>query len=246
MCYLIKNIMEQQLLEGQVEALLFSYGDFLSIKELQTTLHEESELKIKEALKKVQKKFENGFSFVIIEEGERYKMKIKEEFDTLASDLVANLEIPIHYLKVLSVIAYEQPVSKTRLAEIIGKNVQSEIAYLYRNKFLSYQKVGIGKFYRVTKKFYDYFQLEEDENFRKTADSNITTFFQSVEDLAEELQISVEEAQNILEMKNKSKGDLEDSESSENEGEEDENKENLEDELGTEEIEVEEDKNKSN
>lgn len=238
--------MEQQLLEGQVEALLFSYGDFLSIKELQTTLHEESELKIKEALKKVQKKFENGFSFVIIEEGERYKMKIKEEFDTLASDLVANLEIPIHYLKVLSVIAYEQPVSKTRLAEIIGKNVQSEIAYLYRNKFLSYQKVGIGKFYRVTKKFYDYFQLEEDENFRKTADSNITTFFQSVEDLAEELQISVEEAQNILEMKNKSKGDLEDSESSENEGEEDENKENLEDELGTEEIEVEEDKNKSN
>ena len=197
--------MEQQLLEGQVEALLFSYGDFLSIKELQTTLHEESELKIKEALKKVQKKFESGFSFVIIEEDERYKMKIKEEYDTLASDLVANLEIPIHYLKVLSVIAYEQPVSKTRLAEIIGKNVQSEIAYLYRNKFLSYQKVGIGKFYRVTKKFYDYFQLEEDENFRKTADSNITTFFQSVEDLAEELQISVEEAQNILEMKNKSK-----------------------------------------
>ena len=219
--------MEQQLLEDQVEALLFSYGDFLSIKELQTTLHEESELKIKESLKKVQKKFEEGFSFTVVEEAGRYKMKIKEEFDTLASDLVANLEIPVHYLKVLSVIAYEQPVSKTRLAEIIGKNVQSEIAYLYRNKFLSYQKVGIGKFYRVTKKFYDYFQLEEDENFRKTADSNITTFFQSVEDLAEELQISVEEAQNILEMKNKSKEDLEDSENSEN-GDEEQKKEDEE------------------
>ncbi|MCH8519609.1 MAG: SMC-Scp complex subunit ScpB [Nanoarchaeota archaeon] len=201
--------MEQQTLESQIEALLFSYGDFLSIKELQTTLHEESELKIKEALKKVQKKFEQGFSFIIIDEGGRYKMKIREEFDTLASDLIANLEIPQHYLKVLSVIAYEQPVSKTRLAEIIGKNVQSEIAYLYRNKFLSYQKVGIGKFYRVTKKFYDYFQLEEDEDFRKTADSNITTFFQSVEDLAEELQITVEEAKHILEMKNKSKEETE-------------------------------------
>ncbi|MFT4244306.1 MAG: SMC-Scp complex subunit ScpB [Candidatus Woesearchaeota archaeon] len=212
--------MEQIQLQAQIEALLFSYGDFLSIKELQTTLHEESELKIKEALKGVQKKFEEGFSFVVVEELGRFKMKIREEFDTLASDLVANLEIPIHYLKVLSVIAYEQPVSKTRLAEIIGKNVQSEIAYLYRNKFLSYQKVGIGKFYRVTKKFYDYFQLEEDEDFRKTADSNITTFFQSVEDLAEELQISVEEAQNILEMKNKSKEDLEDSQNNEDKKEE--------------------------
>lgn len=209
--------MEQSQLEYQIEALLFSYGDFLSIKELQTTLHEESELKIKDALRNLQKKFEEGFSFMILEENGRYKMKIKEEFDTLCSDLVANLEIPQHYLKVLSVIAYEQPVSKTRLAEIIGKNVQSEIAYLYRNKFLSYQKIGIGKFYRVTKKFYDYFQLEEDEDFKKTADSNITTFFQSVEDLAQELQISVEEAQHILEQKKKTK-----KEESEDSAEEDE------------------------
>ena len=229
--------MEQTQLESQIEALLFSYGDFLSIKELQTTLHEESELKIKDALKSVQKKFEEGFSFIIIEEGGRYKMKIREEFDTLASDLVANLEIPQHYLRVLSVIAYEQPVSKTRLAEIIGKNVQSEIAYLYRNKFLSYQKVGIGKFYRVTKKFYDYFQLEEDEDFRKTADSNITTFFQSVEDLADELQISVEEAQNILEMKNKSKDEVID-----NEEQKDDEDENKQEELESEEVEREEDK----
>lgn len=199
--------MERILLESQIEALLFSYGDFLSIKELKTTLHEESELKIKNALKNLQKKFEEEFSFVIIEENGKYKMKIKEEYDTLCSDLVANLEIPQHYLKVLSVIAYEQPVSKTRLAEIIGKNVQSEVAYLYRNKFLSYQKIGIGKFYRVTKKFYDYFQLEEDEDFKKTADSNITTFFQSVEDLAQELQISVEEAQHILEQKKENKKD---------------------------------------
>lgn len=214
--------MEQSQLEYQIEALLFSYGDFLSIKELQTTLHEESELKIKDALKNLQKKFEEGFSFMILEENGRYKMKIKEEFDTLCSDLVANLEIPQHYLKVLSVIAYEQPVSKTRLAEIIGKNVQSEIAYLYRNKFLSYQKIGIGKFYRVTKKFYDYFQLEEDEDFKKTADSNITTFFQSVEDLAQELQISVEEAQHILEQKKKTKKEENEDSAEENEKKEEE------------------------
>ncbi|MFP4402435.1 MAG: SMC-Scp complex subunit ScpB [Candidatus Nanoarchaeia archaeon] len=195
--------MEQQELESQIEALLFSYGDFLSIKELQTTLHEESEMKMKDAMKNVQKKFQEGFSFEVIEENNKFKMKIKEEFDTLASDLIANLEIPQHILKVLSVIAYEQPVSKTRLAEIIGKNVQSEIAYLYRNKFLSYQKVGIGKYYRVTKKFFDYFQLEEDEDFKKTADGSITTFFQSVENLAKELEISVEEAQHILEKKRK-------------------------------------------
>lgn len=207
----ITNSSNKASLEQQIEGLLFSYGDFLSIKELQTTLDEESELKIKEAIKNVQEKFKEGFSFQIIEENGNYKMGLHSEFETLASDLIANLEIPQHILKVLSVIAYEQPVSKTRLAEIIGKNVQSEIAYLYRNKFLSYEKVGIGKFYRVTKKFYDYFQLEEDEEFRNTAENNITTYFQGVEEIAQELDIPIEHAQAILDKKKKNKE--EDSES---------------------------------
>ena len=187
------------ILEEQIEALLFSYGDFLSIKDFQTTLDEQSELKIKSAIKSVSEKFKEGFSFYVLEENGKYKMNLKSEFETLSSDLIANLEIPTHILKVLSVIAYEQPVSKTRLAEIIGKNVVSEIAYLYRNKFLSYEKIGIGKFYRVTKKFYDYFQLEEDEEFRNTA--SITTYFQSVEELSDELEIPLEQAQHILEKK---------------------------------------------
>lgn len=194
-------------LESQIEALLFSYGDFLTIKDLQTTLHEESELKIKSALESIKEKFKKGFSFTLIEENNRFKMGLLENYETLASDLISNLEIPAHILRVLSVIAYEQPVSKTRLAEIIGKNVQSEIAYLYRNKFLSYEKVGIGKFYRVTKKFYDYFQLEEDEEFRNTAQSSITTYFQGVEELSKELDIPLEHAQEILDQKKKKKDD---------------------------------------
>ncbi len=207
------NSQTKTTLEQQIEGLLFSYGDFLTIKELQTTLNEESELKIKEALKNVQEKFKEGFSFYIIEDNStkhpRFKMTLHTDFETLASDLIANLEIPQHILRVLSVIAYEQPVSKTRLAEIIGKNVQSEIAYLYRNKFLSYEKVGIGKFYKVTKKFYDYFQLEEDEEFRNTAESNITTYFQGVEEIAQELDIPLEHAQSIIDNKGKKKEEKE-------------------------------------
>lgn len=195
--------MDNQELILKVEALLFSYGDFLTIKDLQTTLHEESELKIKDALKAVGEKYKEGYSFYLIEENSKYKMGLRTEYETLASDLISNLEIPAHILRVLSVIAYEQPVSKTRLAEIIGKNVQSEIAYLYRNKFLSYEKVGIGKFYRVTKKFYDYFQLEEDENFRNTAEGSITTYFQGVEELSKELDIPIEQAQAVLDKKKK-------------------------------------------
>ena len=192
-------------LQSKIEALLFSFGDFLSIKDLQTTLDEKSELKIKDAIENLKEKFKENYSFYILEENGKYKMSLKEDYETLASDLVANLEIPTHYLKVLSVIAYEQPVSKTRLGEILGKNVQSEVAYLYRNKFLSYEKVGIGKFYRVTKKFYDYFQLEEDEDFRKTAEGNITTYLQTAEELSQELDIPLEQAQEILERKNEKK-----------------------------------------
>ena len=49
------------------------------------------------------------------------------------STLISGTEIPQTALKVLSVIAYEQPVTKTRLNEILGKSVKQELDYLYDN-----------------------------------------------------------------------------------------------------------------
>lgn len=163
--------------KNKVEAVLFSYGDWISPNEIMASLGFDSELLISNSLKELQKKYEKGFAFCIqMNENGKWRMALKEEFEDVVSDLISSVEIPKPILKVLSVIAYEQPVTKTRLSEILGKSVKQEVNYLYRSKFLSYEKRGIGKYYKVTKKFYDYFKLDENEDFRAKANKNMNEY----------------------------------------------------------------------
>ena len=165
--------------KAKVEAILFSYGDWISPKDIMNSLSLDSEMLVKNSLKELEEKFKQGYSFSVEnDENSRWRMALKSDYEELVADLVSNVEIPPKALKVLSIIAYEQPVTKTRLSEILGRSVKQEISYLYRNKFLSYEKRGIGKYYRVTKKFYDYFKIEQDEDFREIADKNISTYLE--------------------------------------------------------------------
>jgi segregation and condensation protein B len=163
----------------KVEAILFSYGDWISPKDIMTTLGLDSELLVNNSLQEIEAKYREGFSFCVeMNENSKWRMALRKEYEDLVCDIVDNVEIPKPILKVLSIIAYEQPVTKTRLSEILGRPVKQEVGWLYRNKFLSYEKRGIGKYYRVTRKFYDYFKLEEDEDFRDIANKNINEFIQ--------------------------------------------------------------------
>ena len=46
---------------------------------------------------------------------------------------------------------------------------------------MSYEKKGIGKYFKVTKKFYDYFKLDvQEDDFRDKANKNITEFLEEM------------------------------------------------------------------
>ena len=165
-------------IEAKIEAVLFSYGDWISVQGLMNILGVDSELLIKNAVESVMSKFENGFSFKVVNEDSKYKMILKKDYDEVVEKLISGIEIPPKVLKVLSVIAYEQPITKTRLSEILGKYVKSEVDYLYKNKFVNYEKKGNGKYYKLTRKFYEYFNIEEEE-FREKANKSIDVFFEN-------------------------------------------------------------------
>jgi len=177
------NIIE---IQNKVEAILFSYGEWVTVHELMEVLKVDSEIMIKNALEEVKSKFESGFSFKVIEEDNRFRMVLIVDYESVVEDLVSGVEIPQKILKVLSVIAYEQPVTKTRLSEILGRYVKEEVDYLYKHKFISYEKKGIGKYYKVTKKFFEYFNLDETDDFRNKANHNINTHFKEETELISE------------------------------------------------------------
>jgi segregation and condensation protein B len=161
----------------KVEAILFSYGDWISANEIMLALGLDTELLINNSLKDLYDKYEKDYPYTVEDnEDGKWRMALKKDYEDVVSDLISNIEIPKPVLKVLSVIAYEQPVSKTRLFEILGRSVKQEVDFLYKAKFVYYEKKGIGKYYKVTKKFYDYFKIDESEDFREKANKNITHF----------------------------------------------------------------------
>lgn len=181
-------------LKLKLEAVLFSYGDYISLDSIKSLLLIEDEVLLQKALDEVIFKFEKGYSFKVeydeIEEmienkpilKKRWRMALKEEYNDLITDFVSGFEMPKSALKVLSVIAYEQPVTKTRLSEILGKSVKEDVNYLYKAKFLTYEKNGIGKYYRVTKKFYDYFKMDEKVDFRAEANKSMKVVLEEIEE----------------------------------------------------------------
>lgn len=180
-----------QELEKKIEAILFAYGDWVSIDEIKDSVHENSSKKVENSLSSLEKKYNSNFPFSVIQnENNLWKMTLDEDYEEVVTNLVSGIEIPKNVLKVLSVIAYEQPVSKTRLSEILGRSVKQEVDYLYKAKFVDYEKRGIGRYYRVTKKFFDYFKVEDEENFRKQANEKLNTFLEdpSIESESQEIQ----------------------------------------------------------
>lgn len=178
-------------IELKLEAILFSYGDWITLESIKTLLQIEEEDLINKAISNVMKKFESGYSFKVESEefelqehtgiikSKKWRMALKEEYNDLITDFVSGFEMPKSALKVLSVIAYEQPVTKTRLSEILGKSVKEDVNYLYKAKFLTYEKNGIGKYYRVTKKFFDYFKMDENIDFRSEANKSMKVILET-------------------------------------------------------------------
>ena len=199
----------------KIEAILFSYGDWITISEIMESLSENSEMAVKNILEELKQKYEMGFPFTVENEDNRWRMSLKDEFNEIVSSLISGTEIPRNVLKVLSVIAYEQPITKTRLSEILGKYVKEEVDYLAKAKFVSYEKHGVGRYYRVTKKFYDYFKLEQNEEFREHANENLRTYLKSDEQIVKDigLEYTTSETTNLDEKE--SEEEIDDMESKE-------------------------------
>jgi segregation and condensation protein B len=168
--------MEKKDLNLQIEAILFSYGDFVNISLIQETLCIDRN-EIINSLKKLQKKYDDeGRSFKIFQEGDKYKMGLKDEFQELINEILSKTEIPLNNLKVLSIIAYESPITKTKLNKILGKSVIDEINQLHRQGFIQFKKKGIGKYYKVTNKFFEYFKIDKNKKLREELNKKLTEF----------------------------------------------------------------------
>ena len=148
----------------KVEAILFTTGRFMEIEEVARLCHIGSLGYVKTTLEELKKNYERkDTALEIQEENGKWKLNIKKEYNYLTTNLLSDSEFDRPTTQTLAIIAYKQPVMQSGIIEIRGNSAYDHIKTLRENKFITSEKKGRTRLLKLTSKFFDYFDVVEEE-----------------------------------------------------------------------------------
>ena len=142
-----------------VEAALFSSDKPLRVGEIAKIGNLKSE-DVSKAMRKLRKEYEERDGAIEIARiGNKYVMQLKDEYVEYGYAM-GKKELRDDVLKTLGIIAYYQPITQSKLREVIGTKVYEHIDELKRRGFVYGKKTGRTIVLRTTKKFNEYFGID--------------------------------------------------------------------------------------
>jgi segregation and condensation protein B len=161
-CCLIK-LFTQDEISARIEAALYSAGRPLSVDELIRASGTNSREKTLKIITELMKKTKTVFKAIEIDQLEdgSFVFQLKAEYIPVIRKFASQPLVSGGALKTLSYVTYEQPVLSRRLVQIRGSQVYSHLKELERVGFIQHEKVGRLKIFKTSKKFQDYFGIED-------------------------------------------------------------------------------------
>ncbi len=142
-----------------VEAVLFSSDKPLRVGEIAKVGNLKSE-DVSKAMRKLRKEYEERDGAIEIARiGNKYVMQLKDEYVEYGYAM-GKKELRDDVLKTLAIIAYYQPITQSKLREIIGTKVYEHIDELKKRGFIYGKRAGRTMVLRTTKKFNEYFGID--------------------------------------------------------------------------------------
>jgi segregation and condensation protein B len=160
-----KQAAEKKLQElALVEAALYVAGRPLDLNELCSVLKTRSKNKARSLAKTLIHEYAGRNTALEILElkDERYVLQLKADFTPHVRRLVNRPLLSTGPLKTLSYIAYRQPISQKRVAEIRGHHAYGHIKLLKEMDLIASERSGRSTVLRTTEYFADYFGLSHD------------------------------------------------------------------------------------
>ncbi len=149
-------------LKKEVEAILFSAGRTVELRELQKLLHVSEPGLIKETIRELKQDYEQKDSpLMILSEDDGWKLTVKEKYLRTVQKINPHTELSKTILETLSVIAWKQPVLQSDVIKIRTNKAYDHISELERLGFISKERQGRSFMLKVTQKFLDYFDLPD-------------------------------------------------------------------------------------
>ncbi len=182
-------------LPNRIEALLFASGSPISNENIKKMVGAKSDEEIEKAIQKISTRYENmNSSLMITRLSNGYKINVKERYANFAKKVISETELPKSLIETLAVIAWQTPVLQSEVTKVRTNKAYEDIDQLLEMGFVTKEKFGRSFILKVTKKFYDYFDVEGgSEEVRK--------LFGKLRRVAEEKDRQKEVQQNLGELK---------------------------------------------
>ncbi len=149
-------------LKQRVEALLFAVGSGLPMEELEKRTKSDRIL-IEREINKLNRAYEeNESAFLIVKEGEIYRMRLRDELMPNIEDLLKT-DMRDSLLMTLSIIALRRKIKESDLMKLRGSVAYQHVKELEKRGFVTTSHEGKFKFVRLSQQFYEYFDIKQDE-----------------------------------------------------------------------------------
>jgi len=179
------------MLKNKLEALLFSSGRKMSIEELSRLSNTKTD-DIKNALVELKTEYdEKNSSVMIINEGDSWKLTVREQFLPLVQKIVTETELSKTIMETLAVIAFKYPIKQSDLIKIRTNKAYDHLKELEEMGYISRQKHGRTNLIKLTERFFEYFDLPEKQLKEKFKD--FTSIAKTIEEKETEIKRIKEE-----------------------------------------------------
>lgn len=145
-----------------LEAILFTTNAPLSVDEIKKIMKLEKET-IEMLLGFLRKKYDSPDSGLRLSDLGGWKLTVKQEFAEKVSHLTPHADLSRGLLRVLSLIAYHEPVKQSDIVKVVGNRTYDYVKDLESRGFVKSERKGKTKILSTTPQFESYFATRKEE-----------------------------------------------------------------------------------
>jgi segregation and condensation protein B len=153
-----------------LEAMLFTTDEPIGIETLQKNL-KTSRAEVEKLLAELREKYSNPDCGIKLSEAGGFRLVVKQEYIEKVSHLTPHADMSRGLLRVLSIIAYHEPIKQSDIVKVVGNRTYEYIKNLESRGLVTSEKKSRTKMLKTTPQFEEYFGVRKGE-LKKLVEKN--------------------------------------------------------------------------
>lgn len=145
-----------------LEAVLFTTDEPLSIEELEKIVKLKRE-ELEKLFSALRNRYSNPESGIKLSDVGGYQLIVKQDYIQSVSNLTPHADLSRGLLRVLSIIAYHEPIKQSDIVKVVGNRTYEYVKDLENRGLIKTERKSRTKIMRTTPHFEDYFGAKKAE-----------------------------------------------------------------------------------